>query len=88
MPECLHKAIQEKCMENTSLLNLENHLKLRLTSDNQRLLVFKRIRDAEIKKMPFYHRVREEETETVLSVVAGQEGKGNIIGHTDEFAKL
>ena len=68
---------------------LENH-EIRALIDNRNETIGKKIRDAEVQKMPFMLIVGEEEaTNGTISVRRhGQEGKGNITVTIEEFAKI
>jgi threonyl-tRNA synthetase len=68
---------------------LENH-EIRALIDNRNETIGKKIRDAEVQKMPFMLIVGEEEEKSgTISVRRhGQEGKGNITVTIEEFAKM
>jgi threonyl-tRNA synthetase len=68
---------------------LENH-EIRALIDNRNETIGKKIRDAEVQKMPFMLIVgEEEERNNTISVRRhGQEGKGNITVTIDEFARI
>jgi histidyl-tRNA synthetase len=68
---------------------LENH-EIRALIDNRNETIGKKIREAEIQKMPYMLIVGEEEEKNgTISVRShGQEGKGNIIITVDEFARI
>lgn len=68
---------------------LENH-EIRSLIDNRNETIGKKIRDAEVKKIPFMLIVGEEEEKngTVSIRRHGQEGKGNITITIDEFSKI
>jgi threonyl-tRNA synthetase len=68
---------------------LENH-EIRALIDNRNETIGKKIRDAEIQKMPFMLIIGEEEEKngTVSIRRHGQEGKGNITVTIDEFVKI
>jgi threonyl-tRNA synthetase len=68
---------------------LENH-EIRALIDNRNETIGKKIRDAEVQKMPFMLIVGEEEANngTISVRRHGQEGKGNITVTIEEFAKI
>ncbi len=68
---------------------LENH-EIRALIDNRNETIGKKIREAEVQKMPFMLIVgEEEEKNNTISVRRhGQEGKGNITVTIEEFAKI
>jgi len=68
---------------------LENH-EIRALIDNRNETIGKKIRDAEVQKMPFMLIVGEEEEKngTISVRRHGQEGKGNISVTIEEFAKM
>jgi threonyl-tRNA synthetase len=68
---------------------LENH-EIRGLIDNRSETIGKKIRDAEVKKIPFMIVVGEEEekNETISIRRHGQEGRGNSIVTIEEFAKI
>jgi threonyl-tRNA synthetase len=68
---------------------LENH-EIRALIDNRNETIGKKIRDAEMQKMPFMLIVGEEEEKNgTISVRShGQEGKGNITVTIEEFVKI
>jgi threonyl-tRNA synthetase len=68
---------------------LENH-EIRALIDNRNETIGKKIRDAEVQKMPFMLIVGEEEEKngTISVRRHGQEGKGNISVTIEEFAKI
>jgi threonyl-tRNA synthetase len=67
---------------------LENH-EIRALIDNRNETIGKKIREAEVQKMPFMLIVGEEEEKngTISVRRHGQEGKGNITVTIEEFAK-
>jgi threonyl-tRNA synthetase len=68
---------------------LENH-EIRALIDNRNETIGKKIRDAEVQKMPFMLIVGEEEERngTISVRRHGQEGKGNITVTIEEFAEI
>ncbi|AOC95588.1 Threonine--tRNA ligase [Flavobacterium anhuiense] len=68
---------------------LENH-EIRALIDNRNETIGKKIRDAEMQKIPFMLIVGEEEEKngTISIRRHGQEGKGNITVSIDEFASI
>jgi len=68
---------------------LENH-EIRALIDNRNETIGKKIRDAEIQKLPFMLIVGEEEEKngTISVRRHGQEGKGNSTISVDEFASI
>jgi threonyl-tRNA synthetase len=68
---------------------LENH-EIRALIDNRNESIGRKIRDAEMQKMPFMLIVgEEEEKKNTISIRRhGQEGKGNISVTIDEFTKI
>jgi len=68
---------------------LENH-EIRALIDNRNETIGKKIREAEVQKMPFMLIIGEEEEKngTVSIRRHGQEGKGNITVTIDEFVKI
>ena len=68
---------------------LENH-EIRASIDNRNESIGRKIRDAELQKMPFMLIVgEEEENNNTISVRRhGQEGKGNITVTIEDFAKI
>ncbi len=68
---------------------LENH-EIRALIDNRNETIGKKIREAEVQKMPFMLIVGEEEEKngTISVRRHGQEGKGNITVTIEEFAKI
>ncbi|MDY0089909.1 MAG: threonine--tRNA ligase [Flavobacteriaceae bacterium] len=68
---------------------MENH-EIRSLIDNRNETIGKKIRDAEVKKIPFMLIVGEEEEKngTVSVRRHGQEGKGNITVTIEEFSKI
>jgi threonyl-tRNA synthetase len=68
---------------------LENH-EIRALIDNRNETIGKKIRDAEVQKMPFMLIVGEEEERngTISVRRHGQEGKGNISVTIEEFASI
>jgi threonyl-tRNA synthetase len=68
---------------------LENH-EIRALIDNRNETIGKKIRDAEVQKMPYMLIIGEEEEKngTISVRKHGQEGKGNITVTIDEFAKI
>jgi threonyl-tRNA synthetase len=68
---------------------LENH-EIRALIDNRNETIGKKIRDAEIQKMPFMLIIGEEEEKngTVSIRRHGQEGKGNITVTIDGFVQI
>ena len=68
---------------------LENH-EIRTLVDNRNETIGKKIREAEMQKIPFMLIVGEEEekTNTVSLRIQGQAGKGNMSVSIDEFAKI
>lgn len=68
---------------------LENH-EIRALIDNRNETIGKKIRDAEVQKMPFMLIVGEEEEKngTVSIRRHGQEGKGNTSATVDQFAAM
>jgi len=71
------------------LNSLENH-EIRASLDNRNETIGKKIRDAEIQKLPFMLIVGEEEEKngTISIRRHGQEGKGNISVTVDKFAAI
>jgi threonyl-tRNA synthetase len=68
---------------------LENH-EIRALIDNRNETIGKKIRDAEVQKMPFMLIVGEDEEKngTVSVRRHGQEGKGNITVTIEDFAAI
>jgi threonyl-tRNA synthetase len=68
---------------------LENH-EIRALIDNRNETIGKKIREAEVQKMPFMLIVGEEEEKngTISVRRHGQEGKGNSTISVDEFASI
>ena len=68
---------------------LENH-EIRALTDNSNETIGKKIREAEVQKMPFMLIVGEEEEKngTISVRRHGQEGKGNSTVTVEEFAKM
>jgi threonyl-tRNA synthetase len=67
---------------------LENH-EIRALIDNRSETIGKKIRDAEMQKIPFMLIVGEEEKNGTISIRRhGQEGKGNISVTIEEFASI
>ena len=68
---------------------LENH-EIRALIDNRNETIGKKIREAEVQKMPFMLIVGEEEEKngTISVRRHGQEGKGNITVKIEEFVAL
>lgn len=68
---------------------LENH-EIRTLIDNRNETIGKKIREAELQKIPFMLIVGEEEekTNTVSLRIQGQDGKGNAKVSLDEFVKI
>ncbi len=68
---------------------LENH-EIRTLVDNRNETIGKKIREAEMQKIPFMLIVGEEEekTNTVSLRIQGQAGKGNMSVSIEEFAKI
>jgi threonyl-tRNA synthetase len=68
---------------------LENH-EIRALIDNRNETIGKKIREAEVQKLPFMLIVGEEEEKngTISVRRQGQEGKGNITVTIEEFVKI
>ena len=68
---------------------LENH-EIRTLIDNRNETIGKKIREAEMQKIPFMLIVGEEEekTNTISLRIQGQDGKGNTKISIEEFIKI
>ena len=87
LPICLSEKYEIYAKKVLNLL--ENH-EIRALIDNRNETIGKKIREAEVQKMPFMLIVGEEEEKngTISVRRHGQEGKGNITVTIDEFARI